>query len=114
MPRSRYGTIDCITGPTIVNATISRICGITPMMMNGAGFGIEYWIGTMIATGGSAGTRPAAMPSPDRARNRSSYPRPANGSTAITRNPPIVPKIPRSSVSSPNSSSTYRTTGSAT
>ena len=41
MPRSRYGTTDWITGPTMVNAVRSRTPGRMPTTVNSIAFGID-------------------------------------------------------------------------
>ena len=51
MPRRRYGTTDWMTGPTMVNAVMSRTPGRIPTIVNSTAFGIAYWIGRSTATG---------------------------------------------------------------
>ena len=51
MPRSRYGTIDWVTGPTMVNAVIRSALGAMPTIRNAVTFGMAYWSGISTETG---------------------------------------------------------------
>ncbi len=51
MPRNRYGTTDCSTGCTIVNAIDSRMsCGM-PTIVNATTFGMKNCTGVSSAAG---------------------------------------------------------------
>ena len=51
MPRSRYGTTACSTGPVIANAeVVSTACGM-PRIQNAVELCTEYWSGVKSADG---------------------------------------------------------------
>ena len=66
-------------------------------------FGIEYWIGTTMATGHEQEPDEAQRLAPGPPGSGRRSPAPANGRTRATKRPPTLPSRPRSKASRPNS-----------